>query len=398
VTTEVLGNYFLKLKFGEDDIPLDTSSIQEFTIVQDIMKLVPAVRINLKDTRGVFTHLVPGDHGMTNLSVQLSRSSIDASDWNAFDFEVYRKKPESVFSSVGDYDIIGLLQVKNMFTPDQRRAFTDKVIDTLESLALNDMDLDKVEISPGLSQVKQLIQANWSNAEFLNFYKKRLLGKNGEAAFQCFVKCVGGDAILVFRGLDEMYKQQVKFRFIVNPIGSEDLIPIFSYEIFDNYKLLGMFGSKEQNYGYFDWDSGAWVTASEPIDAFYSLSEFFNVDSGDPEGSKGFHSVGRSNDFDGEFVGKVRSSYWGRLNGLVKMWVLTLGLTNIAPGDMIDIVFGAATQFSDLFSYQYAGFWMVERVVHMVGKTFKTRLLLTRNGLDTDKETSLLKAVIRKRR
>jgi len=45
-----------------------------------------------------------------------------------------------------------------------------------------------------------------------------------------------------------------------------------------------------------------------------------------------------------------------------------------------------------LFLYQHSGLWLVKRVVHLIGDSFQTRLLLTRCGIDTDILTSLIEA------
>ena len=47
--------------------------------------------------------------------------------------------------------------------------------------------------------------------------------------------------------------------------------------------------------------------------------------------------------------------------------------------------------------YQHQGFWMVERVVHVISGEFITRLLLTRNGSDCGQVCQLLPATKRKR-
>jgi len=74
------------------------------------------------------------------------------------------------------------------------------------------------------------------------------------------------------------------------------------------------------------------------------------------------------------------------------MWITTIGLSNMTPGKVVQVFFPHGADAGNLYSYQYSGYWLVERVVHNIGDTFMTKLLLTRNGLDTDKETTLLKS------
>ena len=73
-----------------------------------------------------------------------------------------------------------------------------------------------------------------------------------------------------------------------------------------------------------------------------------------------------------------------------QMWADTWGLQNLQPGTVVLVMFPAG--LGNIADYQYNGLWMVERVLHNFGGSYYTRMLLTRNGMDTSQYTSLLPA------
>ena len=77
---------------------------------------------------------------------------------------------------------------------------------------------------------------------------------------------------------------------------------------------------------------------------------------------------------------------------LVKMWITTQGIPNIVPGQVIQTFLSFDQEGGQLASYQFSGLWLVERVVHNFGDHFLTKLLLTRSGIDTDVDNTLLAA------
>ena len=122
------------------------------------------------------------------------------------------------------------------------------------------------------------------------------------------------------------------------------------------------------------------------------------IDKSDPLDNNQKNDTGRGNAFTTDFMGPIKSSYGNRLINLVKMWITTQGLPNAVPGQTVQVFFPHGATGEDLYSYQYSGYWLVERVVHNFGDAFITKLLLTRHGLDTDKETSLLPAIKKKKK
>jgi hypothetical protein len=389
-------DYHLIVKFGDAVLPLNISNLRELTIVQDLNKFLPEFRMRILDTTGVLTHLIPFDKNMSVAYIELAESSTSEQK-NSFTFSVFNRKPEGDQSNPSNmYDITGLLNINGMFSPDYCRSLPGNIKSNLESIAYSELDADSTEVSSSLDYTKSLIQPKWSNVQFLKHLKENAVGKNQEYGFKCFVKCQNMKQIFVFKSLYELVKQSVSYKFLVKPTQYKDMLPVFNYSIFDYYKIHEVFASKKQSYSYFDYDTSTFIQAEENAQNFESLSDYYLIDRNDSEGSNALTDTGRSNDFTKDFKGMVRSSFSNRLMDLVKMWITTRGLQNIVPGQTIQLIFPHGMESGNLYSYQYSGYWLVEKVVHNIGDTFLTKLLLTRNGLDTDKATTLLKSTKKK--
>jgi hypothetical protein len=394
----VKGSYFLKVKFGEELIPLNPSLIEEFTIVQDMNKFLPSFHIALSDSSGDITHLAPSDSSVTRISVEIGRN-VEAEPENSFDFVVFRKKPKSEFSAAAIYDVAGLLDIADpLFGPNYTRSFTNQTVkDVLEYVAKEELLVDSVDISSALDFEKLIVQPIWSNAQLINDLKKRLMGSNNESAYKCIIRRKNRKTEFVFRSIDELCKyQQPIAKFIVNDEPYKDYNPVVDYSIYDNYKMIGIFGSKKQEYGYYDYYTSKFVINNETYSDFFSLSKYLMIDGNDSEESNGLFDLGRNNEFTNNFKENVRSSYHNRLVDLVKMWIVTTGNPNIVPGHLIQLLFGSGLHAGNPASYQYSGYWLVEKVVHTFDDAFRTKLLLTRGGVDTDINTTLLPATKKK--
>lgn len=396
---ELTGNYFLKVDFGVGDgkqnVNIDAQNMEEFTIVQDMYKFLPEVRIQLKDPQGILTHLIPFDKFMSSISVQLGRSLKGQDEWlNDFDFSVFRRMPYGEFGPGATYDVRGLLDMEGLYLPQYCRTFNQSVMTTLTQIAIDELKCDEVEISPSLDYPMKLLQPSWSNIEFLNELKEDLIGRADEGAFCIFIKRYKGKSILVCKTLEDLYKGNVIYKFIINDEPVQDFFPVLDYEIIDNYKFLGIFGAKAQKYSYFDYYGSQFVNSEVTVGDYYSLTDFFLIDGGDSLDSTPYQDIGRNNELTRDFHNFVKAKYYSRLNNLVKMWIYTWGLSNIVPGDIVKVLFAQGKESGNLQGYQFSGYWLVERVVHMLGDTHRMRLLLTRNGVDTDKgaDTSLLQA------
>jgi hypothetical protein len=393
--SQITGNYFLRIKFGSDEVSLNPSAMEEFTITQDMNRFLPTIRIRLKDTTGAMTHLIPFDREMSVVHAEI-RQSMEAQSMNSFTFDVYRLYPESAQGGTAYYELTGLLQAPGMFSPDPSRSWNTSIKTVLEQIAV-EVGADSTEISPMLDYTKILVQPHWSNIQWLEYHKKNLVTSDGKGAFKCFLKRVNGKTVFVFKSIEELVQETLAYKFASGDRQVQDYYPAFSYEIIANYKLMEVFASKKQAYTYFNYTTGAFTSADLTYTDFLSLSDYFMIDTIDSENSNAYINTGRSTSFSSDFTGRVKASYYNRLNSLAKMWITTQGIENIAPGQIVRMVFPQGAPAGNIYSYQYSGYWMVERVVHTFGSTYRTRLLLTRPGLDTDRPTTLVRAA-RKRR
>lgn len=400
--------YYLDVKFGTGS---DTSSnatrlsgdfnpIDELYIVQDINRFLPTFRLKIQDIGGYFANLRPYDKKQNKVRISFSRDGKPESA-SVFDFDIYRRFPTSDFV----YDIAGMLQVNNFFKPNKIRGFTGLVKDNLSDIAVSELEIDEVDISPSLNFDKDIIQPNWSNAELLRYLKNNLIGSGDESAYFCFVTCRkasgGSDSVFVFKSLRDLCSQKAKYTFSDAPVASQDgfkdrvYYPILDFKVYDNYKMLETYGCKSVDYYYFDYDTSTYMLKSidvkgnlNPLDDYYSLTQYFSINQDSTNDNSGVLVTGRSNDFTQDFKGKTKNRFFKRINNLSKFWITTWGLEDIVPGDIVRLQF--FREPTDMLSHQYHGFWLVERVIHMLGQTFGTRLLLTRNGINTDKSTMLV--------
>lgn len=392
----MIGNYHLIVKFGENIVPLTTSVLRELTITQDMNKFLPEFRLRIDDAAGAVTHVAPFDRNMSSVYIELALNS-DTDDKNAFNFLVYAREPGSSQSTPATtYDVIGLLDVAGLFSPDRSRGLAGRIKTSLGTIA-SEIGVDSTEISTVLDYDKTLVQPTWTNAQFLNYLKENLIGQSGEYGFKCFIKNSQFKKIFTFRSLPEMIGDDISYKFILNDTPYQDQRPIFEYYIFDNYKLYGIFGTREQDASYFDYANSRYVRYTESVQNYLSLSDFYMIDKSDSTDNNELNDTGRSTDFTADFKGKVKSEYGTRLISLVQMWITTQGIPNAVPGQTVQIFFPHGAESDSLYSYQYSGYWLIERVVHNLGDAFLTKLLLTRHGLDTDKATSLLTATKKKK-
>jgi len=232
----------------------------------------------------------------------------------------------------------------------------------------------------------------------LLYLRDNILGRNGDAGYYCFVKNVKGTQVFVFKSISELFVSPVVANLVVGHKSYEDFIPVSDYRIYDNSQFLADFGAQKQAYSYWDYDSGTCVSDEVSLSNCPSLSEFYLVDSDRSDDSLTIVGSGRSNDFSSDFQGRYRNLFYRRNTEAIHMWAGTWGLENISPGDIVRVLFSEAVVHGKLLgSYQNSGYWMVKRVVHILGSTFMTNLLLTRCGVDTENSTTLTESTLRKR-
>jgi hypothetical protein len=381
------------MRFGGTDVTIVPQMIREFTITQDIDRLLPTFKLTLEDATKTLMEVVPYDKNVNVVEFEFSRTS-NLTDMNNFKFNVKRRSASSPEDNIS---IEGILDVGDMLTShDRSRYFTGDLKTSIESIA-NGLGIKTTEVGASLTYEKGFIQPYWTDAKLLRYLRREVLGKAGEAGYCCFVKVVHGEPILVFKSLDELLVQTPKFNLVVSHESYEDYYPVSNYKIYDNSQLFADLGAKRQSYDYFDYVKGQFVETNVQITECPTLSEFLLLDDDRANESILFTGVGRTNDFNTSFEGRVRNDFYKRANNFIHMWASTWGLENIAPGDVVQIVFAEAFQKGNFFVYQHSGLWMVKRVVHVIGDTFLTNLLLTRAGIDTEMDTTLLESLNRSR-
>jgi hypothetical protein len=382
----LVGNYYISLKFGDVEVPVSPQMIDSIVVTQDIDRLLPTFKISVMDATGVLGEVAPFDKEMNNVTMEFSRTDYN-NEVNSFDLSVKRRKPDSDRK----YQIEGVLNVPGLLTNLHRRAFTGNVKTNIESIA-SELGIENVEVGQSLNYNKTIIQPRWTNAKLLRYLSDNLIGRSGESCYYAFVKNTSDGKTLVFNSLDELLLKPVKYGLIVSHKPYEDFIPIVEYKVFDNSQIVSDLGAASQSYGYFDYTTGMYTVGSISIDDCPALAEKMLVDGDNTNDSVFVSELGRSSDFTSNFDGKIRGSYYRRINGLISMWVSVVGLENAAPGDLVKVIFGESFVSGNLLMYQHSGYWLVQRVTHILGPSFMTNLLLTRNGIDTSIDTGLLKS------
>ena len=392
MTVEVTGNYFLQLAFGETKVQTAPADIQDISIYQYLNKFVPALSLKLVDSQGMLQHFSPFDKNMSRMSVLIAESFI-SEDSNSFDYLIWRRNNSSLSTATGIYEANGLLNVKKLFFPGFTRSFNQPIIKTLTDIAISELEVDGVEISSTLQNVKQIIQPGWSNAQLFSYLEENLEGQNGEFGYKIFIKNKNSRRVFVCKTYEELINGPVQFKFTVNDTLVKDMIPIFDFDIIDNYRVWGF---EQRQYSFFDYDNSKVVNNKVNVSECPSLTFYHLMEREDGVDSLGLNINGRSNDFTKDFSGKAKSRFQEGIMNLVQMWILTWGLPNIVPGDIIDLTFALGANQTNPNNYQYSGFWLVSKVVHSIKDTHRTRLFLIRNGLNTDLDTSLIPANNRK--
>jgi len=382
-------NYFLQVQFGQQTIPITPSMIREFTIVQDLNKFLPELRMRLADSTGAFTHLIPFDRNMSEVTVMLGTTGGNAIQ-QQYIFDIYRRYPTSEGILSGEYDAIGLMHLPGLYSPKYSRSFNQNVSDTIDAIGA-ELNVEATNISSSLDYTKSLIQPLWTDAQFLQYLCENLKTPDGHSNFRCWFSAEDSiNTTLNFMSYDELLQSSVQWQYAWGDQDYENVEAIQTYEIIDNYKYLQVLGTQQQSSTYFNYATGQWVTNIAPLSKVPSLTPFYLVDSNDPVVDQIYLDTGRSNSFTSNFSGKVNSIYETRIHSLTKLWIVGQGNFALRPGDIVQVE--APSDPNNTFQYQYSGFWMVERIVLSFGDTLHMKLLLTRDGITTSSSTTLVPA------
>jgi hypothetical protein len=384
---ELTGNYNLEIRVGENVLPITPQMIEELTISQDIDRIVPTFKMRVKDATNLLGAVVPYDRDSNEITLSFSRGR-NFDKRNVFVFSVKRRRALSDRT----YEVEGLLKTEGLFSPHRLRAITGNLKSSLESIASDELKLEDHKIGASLNYVKTVLQPDWDNAFLLRYLKERVEGKGGETCYYSFIKNVRGTPTLVFKSIEELFLSKITYRFIVGEKPFQDFYPVSEYRVFDNSQFRAFFSSRSAEYSYFDYSTGEYKTVtSVDLEDYPSLTEYHSVDKDDNTNMSVPH-LGRSNDFTEDFSGRVGQTFYNGLTNSIYMWISTWGIENVAQGDIVQVLFAEALNRGNLFVYQHSGIWMVKRVVHIFGNSYMTNLLLARNGVDTDIETTFTPA------
>jgi hypothetical protein len=379
---------------GDSAVEVPPQMIQELTITQDADRLVPTFKMRLNDATSLLADVMPYDKSTSSVAIEFARVN-NTSELNNLHFSVKRR--HSCYPE-GTYEVEGVLDVPELLTNRKSRVLSGNLKTSLENLAKNDMGIIASEVGASLGYEKDVIQPNWTDAKLLRYLKENIVGRNNESGYECFIKVTQGNSTFVFKSLDELLTSSVAYHLIVGHKEYENFYPVSTYQVYDDSGLIADMGSKEQFFGYFNYDTGVWTEDSVKLEDCPALPEFYLIDSDKDTDAKLCTRTGRSNSFTTNFKGRIRNDFYLRASNFVHMWASTWGLENIAPGDIVKVVFADALERGQLFLYQNSGLWMVKRAVHIFGMAYMTNLLLTRCGIDTDISTSLQEVTKRRRR
>jgi hypothetical protein len=392
----IADRYTLDIKLGGDRLPLTPNIISYLTIIQDINTLVPYFTLRLSDAAGYLSHERIFDSRSYKVDIDLSRKFDTGGVSNNFSFKAYRSFPEGESATDKFYEISGLLDVSNLFAPSFNRGWTGKILDTLNFIA-TDLGISTRRISAMLAYEKRLLQTDLTNAKYLKYLTKYLLGSDGTAVHKAFITNYLGTRIFNFDSMTNMATKPIRFIFAYNfaATGYDSnsgikVYPMYHYRVINNYRVNGLVAGKTRSYSYFNYDTGEYVTAVEDLTAFTGLSKYTMISNDDID-QNNRPLLGRKNDFAEAFLGFTRSDFYDKIYSLIKMWITVEGNMDILPGDKCQVIFPDAITSGQPLSYQYAGNWIIERVVHTVTDNFATRLLLTREGIDTAVDAGLVK-------
>lgn len=397
--TQIFGNYNLRITMTTMDrtLVIDPRSIKALTITQSVHSFLPSLRLTIPSGGEEYTHIVPID--MTDkVAIDLGYDVDIYASGNGFDFAMYRRFPRA-FQQV--FDIEGLLDVSNLLNRRHIRGFAGNVSDTLQTVAnelelysstrLSGQRLVDSRISPSLNYKKNLVQANQTNAEFLNDLKETIDGVNDEGAYFCFLCNKNGRTIFSFRTMEELLREPVRHYLCYGATalpqsdetnGGVLYYPVHNYDIVDNFKLEGLEGLKGVNYRYFDYTEGELAEESLSIEDVYGITKRFSVPRDDTV-SVYDGPLGRTTEYTDSFFGGMKNKYYKSLLNLERIQVSTYGMLDAVPGDLVQFFFAVPIDPERQMDFQYQGTWMIESITHSAGTTLLSNLLLVRSGVDT---------------
>lgn len=396
MSLSLLGNYNLRLSFGDTEVAITPEMLQRFEINFYLSKFLPVLYAELRDPIGFLTHLTPHDSRFNTITVSFSNRR-DVTNPIDLKFKIFRRRPESVVEVSSVVHFEAFLDVKNLFSPNYERGWTDSTVSEIIGDIVNDLGVEVIRPMLGMSDIFSIVQPNWTNAQFLSYLCSRVKSGVGDFGFFAYVDIpMFTTTRFNFVSIVSLLKQKAKYTFVHSTETQTPDLPIYSYEIVDNFDLIANMGLSKQTYGYFNWPTGEYLNRDIELSevTFDSLSQYIGYDSTDNIDGLSQNYIGRTNPLVSDYDTVARGNYYKKINSISKMWISTDGNPAINPGDVVKVIFKESNKDknSSIFSYQYSGFWLVEHIKHHFGSTFITRVLLTRPGFDTDKETTFTRA------
>lgn len=383
--------YQLRFKFGSQDISISPASSNRFEITEYLDRFLPTIYIDFRDASGFLTHLTPHDSRYNTMSVSFS-NDLKREKEKDLKFKIFRRKPASVVGYSNNILYCGILDIKTMFSPNYQRGWANSSLESVIRSICSTMNFSELNIKTGVSEAVSIVQPNWTNAQMLNYIAEHLKSNSGEAGFLVYCDIPNFFTTrLNFVSLTSLLKQKPKFTYMSTPDAFDSTIyPIHTHEIIDNFDLIAHLGVSKQDYGYFDFVTGKYISRTINLEdvTFQGLSDYFAYDTQDGVEGLSQNYLGVTNNFTKDYDGLARGNYYKKLNSLTKMWITSNGNAEVNPGDIVKVVFPEAGRNVDITDYQYSGQWLVERVKHQFGSVYLTSLLLTRCGVDSGKETT----------
>lgn len=385
----IANDYAINLRFGDIPASIDMNLVKEWHITQSVDNLSPVFKMVFSDNDGKYTHLMAPDKTLNRLSMDVTDRV--SNETNTFSFKVIRRSADSF----NNYTISGIADLPELFNDQSPTAYTGKIKDSIESIAERLQIISNVGAS--LNYEKTLINAGWSLASFLNHIKDKLCGNQGQKDYLCFIRNTVGGLELVFNSFDELAAQNVSHKYIIGQAGIQDVAPAYEWQVYDDSNVFNEFSYYGRTYGYFDYENSEFVRNTVTAENFYNLGERIFVDKDDMVSRLTNTNKGRSNDFTSDFSEETQNRMCKSMNESARMWLVVNGDATLYPAQIIDVVFPQAFTSGQLFDYQHQGFWIIDRVVHIFGKSFITKILCSRNGINTSTDTTLAKATNRKK-
>ena len=381
------GTYYLRLKIGQDDLFVSTGNLYTLQVFQSLDRLVPYIKFELQDNGGVLTQLSVGDANDSTIVIGFKEVGADIAD--EYKFKIIKRDAvgnptDSVFS------IYAILDSSKLYKPSYSRGYVNSTINNILNKIASETGVDEIWTDLTINRRFNIVQPNKSNAWFLNYLSMILYGDSGETSY--FINYILDDGKVKLRcvSLNYLLTQPVKRKFILSDNPYQDAMPILDYEFVENATALSMLGTGSQRYRYFDFNNGEYKNSTISINdsGLLSLTPYLLVESNDTLSGNDY-ILGRDTSLlNAAYMAKAR--YKKKLMSLSQVWITVYGDSSLLPGDIVEIDCLRGLLSENPKIWRISGKWLIRRVIHILDTNMKTRLLLTRSGIETDAKAGLV--------